>query len=64
MLWIDYIGLGFSWVENHWSWRGPLLMQPLFAAILVAGTSFLPESPRYLIKKEQNDKAINVLSIM
>ncbi|KAI7885708.1 general substrate transporter [Lichtheimia hyalospora FSU 10163] len=60
----DYIGLGFSWLENHWSWRGPLLMQPLFAAILVAGTFFLPESPRYLIKKEQNDKAINVLSII
>ncbi|KAJ8662625.1 hypothetical protein O0I10_001587 [Lichtheimia ornata] len=60
----DYIDLGFSWVESHWSWRGPLLMQPLFAAILVVGTFFLPESPRYLIMKEQNDKAFNVLSII
>ncbi|CDS09612.1 hypothetical protein LRAMOSA10972 [Lichtheimia ramosa] len=60
----DYIDLGFSWIENDWSWRGPLLMQPVFAVILLIGTCLLPESPRWLIKRGQNDKALNVLSII
>lgn len=64
LLHLDYIDLGFSWIENDWSWRGPLLMQPVFAVILLIGTCLLPESPRWLIKRGQNDKALNVLSIM
>lgn len=63
-LYIDYIDLGFSWVENDWSWRGPLFMQPVFAVILLIGTCFLPETPRWLMKRGQNDKALAVLSIM
>ncbi|KAI7866872.1 general substrate transporter [Spinellus fusiger] len=58
----EFVDYGFSFVENEWSFRGPLLLQCVFAAILALGCLFLPESPRYLVSKDRNEEAIRVLS--
>jgi MFS transporter, SP family, sugar:H+ symporter len=40
------------------SYRIPIAIQFLWAIILAAGLSVLPDSPRYFVKKGQTDKAI------
>jgi hypothetical protein len=51
-------------VENDWSFRGPLLLQVIFALILAVGTLGLPESPRYLVSKSKDQLALKTLSDM
>jgi hypothetical protein len=62
MHFIEFIDYGFSYVQSEWSFRGPLLLQCIFALILAIGTFFLPESPRYLIFKQKNALALKTLS--
>lgn len=60
---IAFIDYGFAFIEeSSWSWRGPLLLQCVFAAILAIGCFLLPESPRFLVSKERNENAVNVLA--
>ncbi|KAK9349708.1 general substrate transporter [Lipomyces doorenjongii] len=44
------------------SYRIPIAIQIAWAIILGAGLLFLPESPRYFVKKDRLDKAAEVLS--
>lgn len=44
------------------SWMIPIAIQIAFAGVLIIGMVFLPESPRYLIKRGQNDQALNALA--
>ncbi|KAF7727264.1 hypothetical protein EC973_007877 [Apophysomyces ossiformis] len=60
----EFIDYGFSFVNNDWSYRGPLLLQCVFALILAVGTLALPESPRYLVSKEKDEQALKTLSDM
>ncbi|KAI8338798.1 general substrate transporter [Choanephora cucurbitarum] len=60
----EFIDYGFTFVDNDWSFRGPLLLQIVFATILAVGTLALPESPRYLIAKNQDVRAMKILSDM
>ncbi|RCH91319.1 hypothetical protein CU097_010952 [Rhizopus azygosporus] len=60
----EFIDYGFSFVESDWSFRGPLLLQVVFALILAVGTLALPESPRYLLSKQKDDLALETLSDM
>lgn len=60
----EFIDYGFSFVESDWSFRGPLLLQVVFALILAIGTLALPESPRYLLSKQKDDLALETLSDM
>jgi SP family sugar:H+ symporter-like MFS transporter len=50
----------------HWlgiaAWRWMYLMQALPAAIFLVALFFIPESPRYLVSKGRDEKAIGVLS--
>ncbi|KAI9022782.1 general substrate transporter [Phycomyces nitens] len=57
-----FIDYGFSFLQNDWSFRGPLLLQCVFAVILAVGCLALPESPRFLVTKEKNDAALQVLA--
>ncbi|KAG2227192.1 hypothetical protein INT45_008436 [Circinella minor] len=57
-----FIDYGFTYVDGEWSWRGPLLLQCVFAIILAVGCFILPESPRYLVKKGNVDRATVVLA--
>lgn len=44
------------------SYRIPISLQAMWALILAVGLCFLPESPRYFVKKGNLDKAVVVLS--
>ncbi|KAI7889634.1 general substrate transporter [Mucor mucedo] len=59
-----FIDYGFSFVESDWSFRGPLLLQVVFALILAIGTLALPESPRYLVSKNKDKLALKTLADM
>ncbi|KAL3425835.1 sugar transporter stl1 [Phlyctema vagabunda] len=60
--WLDF---GFSFLEpSTVSWRFPIAFQIFFAIILVCFILDLPESPRWLILKGQEDEALSVLSAL
>jgi SP family sugar:H+ symporter-like MFS transporter len=44
------------------SWRIPIAIQIAFAGILCLGMLFLPESPRYYIKRGRKEEALRALS--
>ncbi|KAJ1308989.1 hypothetical protein OPQ81_004671 [Rhizoctonia solani] len=44
------------------SWRTPIAVQIAFAGVLCLGMFFLPESPRYYIKKGRNEHALRSIS--
>jgi len=48
--------------DNHSSYRIPIAVQFVWAAVLAGGMAILPESPRWLIKKGRNDAAARALS--
>ncbi|TVY86688.1 Sugar transporter [Lachnellula willkommii] len=58
--WINY---GFFFVTQYGSfqWRFPIAFQAVFAMILFFGVMALPESPRWLLKHDQDDVAIEIL---
>lgn len=60
--WIDF-GLLFA-DPNPVSWRFPLAFQIFFAAIILGFVMFLPESPRWLVLKNREEDAREVLSAL
>ncbi|KAI0246702.1 MFS monosaccharide transporter [Lactifluus subvellereus] len=47
---------------NHSSYRIPIAIQFIWAAVLACGMAFLPESPRWLTKKHRDSDAAAALS--
>ena len=47
---------------NNWSWRIPTLMQGLGPLILAIGVWFIPQSPRWLIRKGRVEEAHQILA--
>lgn len=47
---------------NNWSWRLPSLLQIVFPIFSVVAVALGPESPRWLISKGREDKALQVLA--
>ncbi|RDB19992.1 putative glucose transporter rco-3 [Hypsizygus marmoreus] len=43
--------------QSHSAWRTPIAVQFVWAAILSGGMFFLPESPRFLLKRGRDDAA-------
>ncbi|KZP01419.1 MFS monosaccharide transporter, partial [Calocera viscosa TUFC12733] len=70
--WFITIGLLLAAVINnatqdrpdHSSYRIPIAIQFIWAAILSFGMIFLPESPRYLVGKGRDDKAAEALGFL
>ncbi|KAJ5239283.1 hypothetical protein N7468_003902 [Penicillium chermesinum] len=61
-LWVDF---GFFFVkENSVSWRFPLAFPIVLSIIAMAFIPMMPESPRWLIKTNQLDRARHVLSAL
>lgn len=61
--WIGYGSLHAS-DKSEFQWRFPLAFQVVPALILVIGMSFVPESPRYLIEKNEYAEAMRVLRML
>ena len=60
--WID---LGFSFLDpSSAAWRFPIAFQILLALIVLFGIPGLPESPRWLILKGRDQRAIEVLAAL
>jgi len=61
-LWID---LGFYFVKNNSvSWRFPLAFQIVLSITAMVFITVLPESPRWLIKTGQHEKARHVMAAL
>jgi hypothetical protein len=59
------IDLGLSFAEpSEVSWRFPIAFQVLLALVILFFIPGLPESPRWLILKGKDDKALEVLSAL
>ena len=48
--------------NDHSAWRIPIAIQFIWAFILVVGMLYLPESPRWLVKKGRDVQAASALS--
>ncbi|KAK8047330.1 Sugar transporter STL1 [Apiospora saccharicola] len=59
--WID---LGFSFAPGSVAWRFPLAFQIVFCLFILATIWNLPESPRWLVLKEREDEALDVLAAL
>nr|SIP56007.1 putative Sugar Porter [Yarrowia alimentaria] len=59
--WIDF---GFYWVNNDADWRFPIAFQIIFSMFLTFTVMSLPESPRWLVKKQRFDEAAGVFSAL
>lgn len=49
-------------IHNSWSWRIPSVLQALPSILQLMFIWFIPESPRYLIRKGQDEKALAILT--
>ncbi|KAI8813121.1 hypothetical protein BJ742DRAFT_522243 [Cladochytrium replicatum] len=47
--------------DGHWQWRGPIMLQFLWAVVLFVMYFFVPESPRWLIANGREADARNVI---
>ncbi|KAJ5389743.1 uncharacterized protein N7496_000811 [Penicillium cataractarum] len=56
--WVDY---GFSYNKSEAQFRFPIALQIVFAILTFIGVVFLPESPRWLIKHGNEDKARHII---
>jgi MFS family permease len=57
--WTTY---GTLQIPSNWSWRLPSLLQVAPSAFQLCFLWFLPESPRYLISKDRQDEALDVMA--
>jgi MFS family permease len=48
-------------VQSNWSWRIPSAVQALPSVLQLFLIFFIPESPRWLINKGQDERAIQIL---
>jgi sugar porter (SP) family MFS transporter len=57
--WLTY---GTNNVQGPWGWRIPSMVQALPSALQLIAIWLVPESPRYLISRGKNEKALNILA--
>ncbi|KAK3653349.1 hypothetical protein LTR56_004553 [Elasticomyces elasticus] len=60
-----WLGYGCYWAtaaNPNFAWRFPLCMQCLAPALLLAGSPWVPRSPRWLISKDKLEEAMTVLT--
>ncbi|KAK5168857.1 uncharacterized protein LTR77_006166 [Saxophila tyrrhenica] len=58
--WFCYGSL--QWGDTTWSWRAPCLFQIMAPLIVLVYLFFIPESPRYLIRHDKTEKALDILA--
>ncbi|KAK5031231.1 hypothetical protein LTS07_004966 [Exophiala sideris] len=57
--WVDY---GMSYVDNGAQWRLPIALQIFFAVSTILILIPLPETPRWLVKQDKRDEALEILT--
>jgi len=57
--WLTY---GTNKIDSAWSWRVPSMVQAAPSVIQLIAIWLVPESPRYLIARGHNEKALHVLA--
>lgn len=63
--WVDYaVNQSSATVDTDWSWRFPLALQVVFAALTIVLSFFLPDSPRSLIKMGRLSEARDVIDML
>jgi len=55
------IAIGTSDIKSNWAWRIPSLLQICPSLLQIATVFLLPESPRYLVSKDRDDEAREIL---
>lgn len=50
--------------NNQWAWRIPVIVMQIYPVLLLASISRLPETPRYLISKGDEDAANEALVVI
>lgn len=58
------IDLGLFFAQGSVSWRFPLAVPILFALIILTALPFVPDSPRWLVKKDRIEEARAVLAVL
>ncbi|PGH13449.1 hypothetical protein AJ80_06318 [Polytolypa hystricis UAMH7299] len=59
---VAVIGWGTSYVGGDWSWRSITLIQIVPSVIQLTFIWFIPESPRFLVSKDRNEEALQMLA--
>ena len=60
--WIEF---GFYYVNNSSvNWRFPIAFQSIFAIVVITFVLFMPESPRWLVKKDRMVDAAEALALL
>jgi len=57
-----WITFGTLYIGSNWSWRLPSLLQAAPSAVQVFLVLLLPESPRFLMSKGKDEKALQILA--
>ncbi|KPM35408.1 High-affinity fructose transporter ght6 [Neonectria ditissima] len=59
-----FINFGTEHIESHAAWRTTMGLDFIWVAFLLLGLVFLPESPKYLFSKGQDEKAKTIMAQM
>ncbi|KAJ5620923.1 hypothetical protein N7510_004907 [Penicillium lagena] len=57
-----WITFGTFSIKNNWSWRIPSIFQALPTLVLFIFIWVVPESPRWLLSKERDEEALDILA--
>ena len=58
----EWMGLGFSYITgSQLKWRLFIGLQLLCAALMLIGSLWMPESPRWLVVQNRNEEALEIL---
>lgn len=57
-----FITYGCQFINSDYSWKIPLILQCFTCVIVIFVIFFMPESPRYLMSKGEDEKAIEILT--
>lgn len=58
----SWVTFGTLQIPSDWAWRAPSLLQGWCTVIILGVIYFIPESPRFMIAKDQHERALKMLA--